>query len=116
MAEKRTYTVPLRRKFQRTERHQRAKKAVTELRIFLKKHMKSETVKIGPALNRYLWSHGIRKPPSRVEIVTEKNDEGVVYAELSGTPLPSEALAEPTEETKKAPAKKAPEPAAEQSE
>jgi large subunit ribosomal protein L31e len=107
MVEKRSYTVPLRRGFQKTERHQRAKKAVSVLRAFLKRHMKTDEVKLGRKLNESLWARGIRKPPARVKIVVEKNDEGVAWAELEGSKLPSELVVEEPKKDKKA-AKAAP--------
>lgn len=87
---KRTYTVPLRKGYRNTQRPQRAKKAVSVLRTYLKKHMKSEEVRIAKALNEHLWENGIKNPPGKVTIVAEKNDEGIVHADLEGNKLPSE--------------------------
>lgn len=81
---KRTYTVPLRRGFANTPRYRRANKAVTILKDFLKKHMKSDTLKLGPKLNELLWQHGMRNPPGKVKVDVTKDKEGVVRAELSG--------------------------------
>lgn len=105
MAEQRTYTVPLRSGFSRTERYRRAKRAVLTLRGFLAKHMKSEEVKLTRPLNEYLWARGIRKPPARVTVVCEKDENGVVHATLEGLPLPSDASA--SEKAAEKPSKKA---------
>ena len=43
----RTYIVPLRKEYMKVPRWKKSKKAVTALRQFLVKHMKSEEVKIG---------------------------------------------------------------------
>ncbi len=94
MADKRTYTIPLRRSFQRSQRHQRTKKAVSSVRSFLSKHMKGDDVRIGPSINELLWERGSRKPPARVTVVTEKDEDGVVHAVLEGEQLPSEIAAE----------------------
>ena len=51
----RTYTIPLRREFQKAPKYKRAKKAVTAVREFMQKHMKTENVLIGPKLNIKLW-------------------------------------------------------------
>ena len=61
MAEKfeRTYNVPLRRGFIRTPRHNKAKKAVSTLKSFIRQHTKAETIKIGPELNKKIWKNGI---------------------------------------------------------
>ena len=81
----RTYNVPLRKEYQKVPRWQRTKKAVTALRQFLSKHMKSDDVKISKELNQKVWQHGIRNPPHHVKITVTKDSEGVVKAELFGT-------------------------------
>jgi len=83
--EERVYTIPLRR-VTATERVRRAKKAVTLVREFLQKHMKSEDVKIGKTINEGIWARGAKKPPRRVRIHTVKED-GIVYCELVGTDI-----------------------------
>ena len=80
----RTYNVPLRKEYQKVPRWQRTKKAVTALRQFLSKHMKSEDVKISKELNQKVWKHGIRNPPHHVKVTVTKDSEGVVKAELFG--------------------------------
>lgn len=90
MAEKRTYTIPLRSEFRETERYNKTKRATKGVRKFLQKHMKSEEVKIGDALNKHLWSRGGQNPPHKVTVVVEKNAEGVVYADLEGVLLPTD--------------------------
>ena len=63
--------------------------------------MKSEEVKLGGALNDYIWSRGIKNPPGKVTVICEKNDKGIVYADLEGETLPTT-----TEEKSKKPAEK----------
>src|SRR3989338_7491137 len=84
MALERTYNVPLRKDFMRAPKYKRAKKAVNALREFLKRHMKSDIIKIGKFLNQKLWEHGIRNPPHHVKINVVKEDDGTVKAELFG--------------------------------
>lgn len=84
MTIQRTYNVPLRREFLRSPRYRRAKKAIIALRKFLQKHMKSEDVLIGRKLNELVWLHGIKNPPHHVKVDVVKEDDGRVYAELSG--------------------------------
>jgi large subunit ribosomal protein L31e len=81
---KRTYVIPLRRGFINTPRYKRTNKAVRVLKEFLKKHMKSEDIKIGPALNDLLWVNGIKNPPGKVTVDVTKDSKGVVRAELKG--------------------------------
>ena len=90
MAElERTYTIPLRREWLRVPRYKRAKRAIHAVQNFLKRHMKAEldNVKLGNSINLEIWKHGIRNPPSRIKINTKKDDKGVVFAELFGTPF-----------------------------
>lgn len=81
---KRTYVVPLRRGFFNTPRYKRSNKAITVLKNFLVKHMKSNDIKLGKHLNEFLWKNGIKNPPAKVKVDVTKDKEGVVRAELSG--------------------------------
>jgi len=98
MVIKRNYNIPLRKEFQKVPYYKKSKKAITAVIEFLKKHMKSDTIKIGKHLNEKVWENGIRNPPHHIEIVAIKDDEGVVKAELVG--FESE-LEEKKEESKK---------------
>ena len=80
----RTYIVPLRRTFARAPRYKRSKRAMTALRAFITKHMKSQDVKIGRHLNEFVWENGIKNPPHHVKISAIRDDEGIVKAELFG--------------------------------
>ncbi len=80
----RTYNIPLRKDFLRTPRYKRAKKAMSALRIFLQKHMKSDNIKISKQLNESLWNHGIKNPPHHIKVNVVKEDDGTVRAELFG--------------------------------
>ncbi|MBR9700317.1 hypothetical protein GOV11_00440 [Candidatus Woesearchaeota archaeon] len=84
MADERTYTIPLRKGFMNTPRYKRAKKAVTTLRAFLVRHMKTEDVRIGQHLNEFIWQDGIKSPPPRVKVTVSKTKDGIVQAELFG--------------------------------
>jgi len=84
----RKYTVPLRKETHKVPQYKRAKKAVTAVRLFLKKHMKGDTVKIGPALNNQLWSRGIKNPPHKISLEASKQDDYIILAELEGHKYP----------------------------
>lgn len=86
MTIERIYTVPLRKGFHETTEYKKTKKAVTTLKEFLARHMKTpiEQVHIGLNLNKELWKHGIKNPPARVKVVVIKEDNGDVKAELFG--------------------------------
>ncbi|MBU0898705.1 MAG: 50S ribosomal protein L31e [Nanoarchaeota archaeon] len=81
-AEERIYTIPLRKAWLSTPRNKRAKRSVNTIRLFLKKHMHSDVVKISSGLNEHLWYRGIEKPPGKVKIKARKNKEGLVWARL----------------------------------
>jgi len=99
----RTYNVPLRRKFVRSPKYKRSKRAVTILKEFIAKHMKAEEVKIGRNLNEFLWKNGIQNPPHHVKVQLVKDDKGVVRAELFG-----KKYEEPTNEDREKAAKEKP--------
>jgi hypothetical protein len=46
--------------------------------------MKSDDVRLGRHLNLEIWKHGIKNPPPRIKITTQKDDKGIVRAELHG--------------------------------
>ncbi len=100
MATERQYNVPLRHAWLRVQKFRRAKKAVTELRAFLVRHMKSENVKLGPYVNEEIWARGIRNPPHHVKINVVKSDDGAVVAELVGKPMPGAEKKEATKSKK----------------
>ncbi len=83
----REYIIPLRKEFQKAPKYKRAKKTIKALKEFLAKHMKSDNIKIGKYLNLKVWEHGIKNPPHKVKVKTEKYDDGLVKAELVGAPV-----------------------------
>ena len=82
----RVYNVPLRKKYQRAPRWKRTNRAVSALKEFVKKHMKSDNIKMGKYANLELWKHGIRNPPHHIKVNCKKNEEGLVTIELVGAP------------------------------
>ena len=83
----RTYTIPLRKQYMKAPKYKRAKKAATAGKAFLVRHMKSEDVRLGRHLNMELWKHGMKNPPCRIKITCQRDDKGVVRAELHGKPI-----------------------------
>ena len=85
MTIERTYTIPLRKEFQKAPKYRRAKRAINALRTFVAKHMKSDNVLIGPRLNLKIWEHGIKNPPHHVKVTAVKDEkEDTVRVELFG--------------------------------
>jgi large subunit ribosomal protein L31e len=95
----RTYIIPIRRLSVKTETWRKATKSMYEIRKFMKRHMKSDDVKIGQELNELIWARGGKTVPSRVEIHAVRED-GVVRLNLVGCELP--AKVEKKEEKKAA--------------
>jgi len=100
MAEERIHTIPLRDVFARRRRG-RAPKAVTVVREYLEKHMKSEKVKLGKSINESIWERSIQKIPRKLRVHAIKAEDGTVYSELVGTDIKV-----PTKEEKEAKEKK----------
>jgi len=106
----RTYNIPLRKEYLKVPYWKRTNKAVIAAKEFLVKHMKSETIVLGKALNEKLWQHGIRNPPHHVKVNVTRDEKGVVRAELFGVEDKKKAK---KETKKKTPAKKTETPKAE---
>jgi len=73
----RVYTVPL-SCVKRVPKNQRARRAVKELRSFMKKHMKSDRIWIDNRVNTLLWSRGAEKPPSKIRVKATKFEDELV--------------------------------------
>lgn len=86
----RTYNIPLRKEYLKVPKWNRTKKAVLATKQFLKKHLKSEEVRLGPALNRALWQRGIKNPPHHIKVTVIKDEKGLVQAELFGLQITQE--------------------------
>lgn len=80
----RTYNIPLRREVHKSPKYKRAKKAVSVIKIFLERHMKSADIKIGEQLNKILWERGIKNPPHHVKVTAIREEDGLVKVELFG--------------------------------
>ncbi len=85
----RTYNVPLRKEYQKAPNWKRTPKAVTALREFLVKHMKSENINLDKQVNEKLWQHGIQNPPHHIKIIAKKDEKGIVTASLFGNEKPA---------------------------
>lgn len=106
----RLYNVPLRKEAAKAKRHERTKRAVKALRDFLARHMKSETVLLGPGINEKLWERGIKHPPHHIKVKATKDDDGKVRVELADGSEKKESKASAKKadaKAKKTPAKKA---------
>lgn len=98
---KRTYNIPLRKEFMKSPRGRRSKRAISALRRFLMRHMKSTEIRIGRYLNQKIWEHGIRNPPHHVKVEAEKDSDGIVRAELAGAKIEEDKRFKKKKGTKK---------------
>ena len=99
----RTLTINVRNKVIKVPAYRRAKKAVTAVREYLQRHMKSDNVKLGKYLNLKIWEHGIKNPVTRITVLAKKDDKGTVTAELPNIPVKKQKPQKTTEkETAKA--------------
>jgi large subunit ribosomal protein L31e len=102
MAEtKRTYNIPLRREFQKAPMYRRTKKAMTALKEFVAKHMKTEDIVVFQEVNELLWKNGIQNPPHHVKVDILKTEEGKVYVQLEGLEIKVEKSEDKKESKKK---------------
>tara|TARA_Y100000310_G_scaffold242605_1_gene246770 strand:- start:606 stop:1175 length:570 start_codon:yes stop_codon:yes gene_type:complete len=97
----RNYNVPLRKEFQKVANWRKAEKAVTALRQFVVKHMKSDNVLLGKYVNKELWKNGIKNPPHHVKISAKKDDKGKVMVELAELPAKAKRELEKEDKLKK---------------
>ena len=84
MVKEQIYTIPL-RDVKKAPSWKRANRAVSEVRNFLVKHMKTEPtqVKLDKSINELLWERGCKKPPLSVRVRAVKFADGEVQAELA---------------------------------
>lgn len=82
----RVYNIPLRKKYQRAPRWKKTNRAISALKEFVKKHMKSDNIKVGKHINNDMWKNGIRNPPHHVKVNCTKDEDGLVLVEMIGAP------------------------------
>lgn len=79
----RVYTIPLRNAWL-APRTKRVNRAVTEVKTFMARHMKTETEKVwlDNPVNEAIWARGIQKPPRRIRVKAIRFEDGVVEVSL----------------------------------
>ncbi len=82
--EEHVYTIPL-RDTKKSPRWRRSKRAITEIREYLARHLSAEPamVKIDSSINERIWERGSGNPPSKIIVRAMKFEDGVVEAELA---------------------------------
>ena len=84
MVKEQIYTIPL-RMARKVPTWKRANRAVIEVRNFLVRHLKVESVqiKLDRSINEHLWERGCEKPPLSVRVRAVKFADGEVQVELA---------------------------------
>jgi large subunit ribosomal protein L31e len=63
--------------------YRRAKVAIRIIKEFTTRHMKASDVKIKEDVNKLIWARGIRRPPRRVKLEMERDEDGLVSVSLA---------------------------------
>ena len=73
----RDYTIHLSKRIHKQQFKRRAPRAIKEIRKFAQKAMGTQDVRIDARLNKYVWSTGIKNPPTRVRVrlSRKRNDD-----------------------------------------
>lgn len=77
----RVYMVTLRVAFEAPP-YRRAKVAIRIIKEFSTRHMKASDIKIKEDVNKLIWARGIRKPPRRIRLEFERDEDGLVSVGL----------------------------------
>ena len=57
------------------KRWRRAKVAINLLKKYVKRVAKVENVKLSDGVNRYIWSRGAERPPRKITVVIEREED-----------------------------------------
>jgi large subunit ribosomal protein L31e len=99
--EEKIFTIPLRAGWVNEPKNKRAKRAVNDIKLFLRKNLKVDDVFISEKLNDEIWKSGAQMPPPRIKVKV-KAEDGTAKARL-----PDEVEVKDTKEKKETRAKKA---------
>jgi len=85
--DEREYVIPIAVKVRKVQKYRKAQIAIKIVKRFLARHMKVydrdlNKIKIDRYLNDFIWSRGIKNPPSKVKVKVFK-ENGVVRVELA---------------------------------
>ena len=78
----RVYNIHYRQIIKKAPNWRRAKKAITVVKSFLKRHMKVEEVKLSEKINQYIWKNGAKNPPGKISVKVVKKGN-IAYADLA---------------------------------
>ena len=77
MAEEKYLTLNLRKLIVKKQNWRRSEAAILMLKRLLKRHLKTDKIKISQALNNLIWKKGMKRPKTKIKVKAIK--EGEVY-------------------------------------
>lgn len=77
----RVYVIPL-KEVKNVPRTIRSPRAIRYVKEFIKRHMKTDDVKIDASLNEKIWERGIQKIPPKIKVKARKDEKGTVAVTL----------------------------------
>jgi large subunit ribosomal protein L31e len=77
----RVYVIPL-RKVKNVPRTIRSPRAIRYIKEFIKRHMKTEDIKLDASVNEKIWERGIQKIPPKIKVKAVKDEDGSVAVTL----------------------------------
>ena len=75
MVEEKYLTLNLRRLLVKKQNWRRSESAVFILKRLLKRHLKTDKIKISTALNNLIWKRGIKNPKTKIKVKAVKEGE-----------------------------------------
>jgi large subunit ribosomal protein L31e len=78
----RVYVIPL-RKVKNVPRTIRSPRAIRYVKEFIKRHMKTDDIKIDASVNEKIWERGIQKIPPKIKVKAVKDEDGSVEVTLA---------------------------------
>jgi large subunit ribosomal protein L31e len=82
--EERVYVIPL-RAVKQVPKWRRSKRAISEIRQYLARHLSAEEdkVRLDRSINERIWQKGSSDPPNKIVVRAMKFEDGIVEAELA---------------------------------
>ncbi len=75
MADEQVYTINIRKGVLEKPRWERSKFASRFVRNFLKRHLKTDKIKLDGSVVEAVWARGATKPLNKIRIKVEKDDD-----------------------------------------
>jgi len=75
MTEEKYLTLNLRKLLVKKQNWRRSESAIFILKRLLKRHLKTDKIKISTALNNLIWKRGIKSPKTKIKVKAVKEGE-----------------------------------------